>query len=195
MVAAAACKCLRTCRPGAAAVLVQAWPSADARAVQPRPQVGIALEARRLDQLEAAVERSPDRVATLTYALDVTQRLVVSRQFRNQVRGQQRRARPSGLRQRRCRWRHVGASWPLASWLVLTLALRPRQVLRLLIRLYEGVSQPDHPTICQCLMFLDDSAEVGGRRAVQGARLPRLWRQRQWMQRRLQHAAAIAGML
>eukprot|EP00887_Chlorella_sp_A99_P004301 scaffold15.g4301.t1 len=52
--------------------------------------VGIALEARRLDQLEAAITSSPDRVQasamTLTYALDVTQRLIVSREFRNEVR-------------------------------------------------------------------------------------------------------------
>ncbi len=48
--------------------------------------VGIALEARRLDQLEAATKRSPAPVKTLTYALRVSQRLVISRQFREQVR-------------------------------------------------------------------------------------------------------------
>ena len=37
------------------------------------------------------------------------------------------------------------------------------QVLRLLIRLYAGVPSPDYLTICQCLMFLDDAAEVRGR--------------------------------
>ena len=47
--------------------------------------VGIALEARRLDQLEHAITSSPERVATLTYALEVTQRLVVSKEFRSEV--------------------------------------------------------------------------------------------------------------
>ena len=34
------------------------------------------------------------------------------------------------------------------------------QVLRLLIKLYESVPDPDWVNICQCLMFLDDSQEV-----------------------------------
>ena len=34
------------------------------------------------------------------------------------------------------------------------------QVLRLLIKLYESVDSPDWASICQCLMFLDDAAEV-----------------------------------
>ncbi len=34
------------------------------------------------------------------------------------------------------------------------------QVLRLVIRLYEGVEQPDWVDVCQCLMFLDDAPEV-----------------------------------
>eukprot|EP00798_Chlamydomonas_sp_ICE-L_P002207 gene2207-33767_t len=34
------------------------------------------------------------------------------------------------------------------------------QVLRLLVRLYEGVPEPDVINICQCLMFLDDALEV-----------------------------------
>lgn len=34
------------------------------------------------------------------------------------------------------------------------------QVLRLLIRLYEGVAAPEWVDIAQCLMFLDDSPEV-----------------------------------
>lgn len=29
-----------------------------------------------------------------------------------------------------------------------------------MVRLYEGVPQPDHAAICQCLMTLDDSDEV-----------------------------------
>jgi hypothetical protein len=49
--------------------------------------VGIALETRRLDKLEEAVHRSPDTVAILTYALRVCQDLVVSRDFRFEVRG------------------------------------------------------------------------------------------------------------
>ena len=47
--------------------------------------VGIAQEARRLDHLEAATQRSPAPVKTLTYALRVSQRLVISRHFREQV--------------------------------------------------------------------------------------------------------------
>ena len=34
------------------------------------------------------------------------------------------------------------------------------QVLRLVVRLYEGVPQPDYAAICQCLMLLDDWQEV-----------------------------------
>ena len=34
------------------------------------------------------------------------------------------------------------------------------QVLRLVIKLYEGVPEPDWVNICQCLMFLDDAQEV-----------------------------------
>lgn len=34
------------------------------------------------------------------------------------------------------------------------------KVLRLLIKLYESVPNPDWVNICQCLMFLDDSQEV-----------------------------------
>ncbi|KAK9844017.1 hypothetical protein WJX81_001983 [Elliptochloris bilobata] len=79
--------------------------------------VGIALETRRLDKLEEAVHRSPDTVGILTYALRVSQDLVVSREFRFEV-------------------------------------------LRLLIKLYESVESPDWVSICQCLMFLDDAAEV-----------------------------------
>jgi 26S proteasome regulatory subunit N2 len=33
-------------------------------------------------------------------------------------------------------------------------------VLRLLIRLYEGVESPDWVSIAQCLLFLDDAPEV-----------------------------------
>ncbi len=34
------------------------------------------------------------------------------------------------------------------------------KVLRLLIKLYESVPNPDWVNICQCLMFLDDSQAV-----------------------------------
>ena len=33
-------------------------------------------------------------------------------------------------------------------------------MLRLVVRLYEGVPQPDYAAICQCLMLLDDWQEV-----------------------------------
>ena len=35
-----------------------------------------------------------------------------------------------------------------------------QQVLRLVVRLYEGVPNPDYVDVCQCLMFLDDDKEV-----------------------------------
>lgn len=47
--------------------------------------IGIALEARRLDKLEEAVSRTPDTAATLVYALQVCQRMVINRDFRQQV--------------------------------------------------------------------------------------------------------------
>ncbi|CAL8468543.1 g8083 [Coccomyxa elongata] len=79
--------------------------------------VGVALETRRLDKLEQAVQKAPEKVATLTYALRVCQKLVISREFRFQV-------------------------------------------LRLLIKLYESVENPDWVNIAQCLLFLDDAPEV-----------------------------------
>jgi hypothetical protein len=47
--------------------------------------IGIALESRRLDKLEEAVRRAADAAATLDYALQVCQRMVINRQFRQQV--------------------------------------------------------------------------------------------------------------
>ncbi|KAI8467935.1 MAG: 26S proteasome regulatory subunit [Monoraphidium minutum] len=47
--------------------------------------VGVALEARRLDTLEAIVGRCPDQASVLSYALRVAQRLVINRNFRHQV--------------------------------------------------------------------------------------------------------------
>jgi len=52
---------------------------------QAEQAVGIALETRRLDRLESAIAGSSDSVRTLTYALDVTQKLVISRSFRDRV--------------------------------------------------------------------------------------------------------------
>jgi 26S proteasome regulatory subunit N2 len=52
---------------------------------QAEQAVGIALETRRLDRLESAIAGSSDPVRTLTYALDVTQKLVISRSFRDRV--------------------------------------------------------------------------------------------------------------
>lgn len=48
--------------------------------------IGIALESRRLDKLEESVRRAPDTVTTLDYALQVCQRMVINREFRQQVR-------------------------------------------------------------------------------------------------------------
>lgn len=47
--------------------------------------VGVALEGRRLDKLEEVVQRSSDKPATLGYALRVCQKLVINRDFRQQV--------------------------------------------------------------------------------------------------------------
>lgn len=47
--------------------------------------VGIALESKRLDKVEEAVQKAPDTVGVLTYALRVCQSLVINREFRFQV--------------------------------------------------------------------------------------------------------------
>ncbi|WIA09523.1 hypothetical protein OEZ85_008919 [Tetradesmus obliquus] len=47
--------------------------------------VGVALEGRRLDRLQALVAAAPDQPALLGYALRVCQRLVVNKDFRQQV--------------------------------------------------------------------------------------------------------------
>ncbi|GAB4817108.1 hypothetical protein N2152v2_004154 [Parachlorella kessleri] len=48
--------------------------------------VGVALEARRLDQVERAITESGDQLeATLKYALTVSQKLLISREFREEV--------------------------------------------------------------------------------------------------------------
>jgi hypothetical protein len=47
--------------------------------------VGVALEGRRLDRLESLVAAAPDKPAILGYALRVCQKLVVNRDFRQQV--------------------------------------------------------------------------------------------------------------
>jgi hypothetical protein len=46
----------------------------------------VALEGRRLDRLESLVAAAPDKPAILGYALRVCQKLVVNRDFRQQVR-------------------------------------------------------------------------------------------------------------
>ena len=45
-------------------------------------------------------------------------------------------------------------------WSMSLLSVSFLKVLRLLIKLYESVPNPDWVNICQCLMFLDDSQEV-----------------------------------
>lgn len=52
---------------------------------QAEQAVGIALESRRLDRLEAAISGSTDPARTLGYAFDVTQNLVATRSFRERV--------------------------------------------------------------------------------------------------------------
>lgn len=114
--------------------------------------VGIALEARRLDKLEQTIKSSPDMVKILTYSLQVCQTLVISREFRQQVSpipavtpGGQVLCFPAGSI-------HAEGHTIMQAHTV--------QVLRLLIKLYESVPEPDWVNICQCLMFLDDSEEV-----------------------------------
>lgn len=46
------------------------------------------------------------------------------------------------------------------AYLNTTISLFNYQVLRMLIRLYEACPTPDFVDICQCLMFLDDAPEV-----------------------------------
>ena len=48
--------------------------------------IGIALESRRLDRLEQTITAAPDQIHLLAYSLDVCQRLIVSRDFRQEVR-------------------------------------------------------------------------------------------------------------
>lgn len=47
--------------------------------------IGVALEVRRLDLLETAIKASPDASAILKYSLQVCQRLVIQRSFRQEV--------------------------------------------------------------------------------------------------------------
>jgi hypothetical protein len=49
------------------------------------------------------------------------------------------------------------ASDPKPQHLLTTTAA---QVLRLVVRLYQGVPQPDLAAVCRCLMALDDADEV-----------------------------------
>jgi len=55
--------------------------------------------------------------------------------------------------------RTLGYAMRVARGTLVSRAFRD-QVLRLLIRMYETVPRPDWPEVCQCLMFLDDDAEV-----------------------------------
>ncbi len=53
---------------------------------QSEQAVGVALESRRLDKLEYVIKQSTDTTKTLKYALRVSQKLVINRDFRQQVR-------------------------------------------------------------------------------------------------------------
>ncbi len=72
--------------------------------------IGIALEARRLDKLEEAVSRTPDTAATLDYALQVCQRMVINRDFRQQVGSPACRRFDSQICMPCACWGHVGAA-------------------------------------------------------------------------------------
>lgn len=47
--------------------------------------IGVAMEARRLDKLEEIIGRTTDSMPVLSYALRVCQRLVINRDFRQEV--------------------------------------------------------------------------------------------------------------
>eukprot|EP00898_Chlorokybus_atmophyticus_P004570 jgi/Chlat1/5113/Chrsp33S05124 len=79
--------------------------------------VGMAMEARRLDQLERAIRAAPDIPGMLAYCMRTCQTVIDNREFR-------------------------------------------QEVLRTLVKLYSSVPSPDYVSICQCLMFLDDSEAV-----------------------------------
>jgi hypothetical protein len=98
-------------------------------------------------------------VKTLKYALDVSQKLVVSRSFRNEVL-MLARLPHCMLAGPGCQGSlHSAATFASQHDWCLRFPCSP-QVLRLVVRLYEAVPQPDHAAICQCLMFLDDAEEV-----------------------------------
>ncbi len=93
--------------------------------------VGVALEGRRLDKLEEVVSRAPVAAAG----------------------GAGAGAGPDE------RTRVLKYALRVCQQLIVSREFR-QQVLRLVIRLYEGVPAPDWPDICQCLMLLGDAPEV-----------------------------------
>lgn len=147
----------------------------------------MALETHRLDKLEETINNSQDRASILVYALRVCQDLVVHKGFRQEV---QPFSFPqssitycystgfSSFQKRPCRSTNASCTTPsrgnltayfglLASCYLagkqLVSPMTSRccaQVLRLLVRLYKSVSEPDYLSISQCLAFLDDAAEV-----------------------------------
>lgn len=114
--------------------------------------------------------RAADPEATLKYALGVSQRLVVSREFRSQVCAAAARHTLSGLllacpapaaaASCRSKLRACPLSTTRPPACLPSSSSRHPQVLRLVVRLYGGLPQPDLAAVCQCLMWLGDADEV-----------------------------------
>ena len=119
----------------------------------------MALEGRRLDQLEQVLSKAGPDSGALRYALRVAQETVVHRSFRQQV--SRRRTPLQQLVLAPCDVARAQPPAPRAQPPAHACPPPPPpQVLRLLIRLAEAAPQPDWVDICQCLMILDDAPEV-----------------------------------
>lgn len=79
--------------------------------------IGIALETRRTDIFEQAIEQSGDIPENLSYCLKVCLSLIQSFHFRNTI-------------------------------------------LKILVKMYLNLDQPDYVSVCQCFIFLDDPQAV-----------------------------------
>jgi hypothetical protein len=110
---------------------------------------------------------SPPQQSILSYALRVTQRLIINRNFRHQVRAaappRPRLAPPSltpcaARRAARCPPPPKSPA-PAPTQPPPPHPLPPK-VLRLLVRLAEATPSPDWVEVTQCLMFLDDAPRV-----------------------------------
>ncbi|KAG2577493.1 hypothetical protein PVAP13_6NG102800 [Panicum virgatum] len=79
--------------------------------------MGMAVECRRLDKLEAAISRCDNLHGALSYCINLSHQYVSHREYR-------------------------------------------LEILRCLVKIYQTLPNPDYLSICQCLMFLDESDTV-----------------------------------